>query len=163
MTYEAKTTDLSSALCSEDSPTSNKAETPRRRRTIKDAEAMLDRELDLSPTEKRQAMMRIRRAPQPRREARRIIEHCRAGVVGDVCRHNGTVDLSDAQELRVKLVNRDDGIWPPQRTTLHELECQIAKGEITPAQFRAKAAVLLAMPQALPKSFRKVEATYLQE
>ncbi len=163
MTYEAKTTNPCSALGGEHFPVLNLPETPRRRRTIRDAEGMLDRQLDLSPTEKRQAMRRIRRARQPKREAQRIIEHYRAAVVGDVCRHNGTVDLSDVLELEVKLIRRDGVIGPPQSAMLKRLGCQIAEGSLTPAQFRANAAALLAMVPALPKKFRVAESSYLQK
>ncbi len=67
MTYEAKTTNPCFALGGEDFPALNRPETPRRRRTVKNGETMLDRELDLSPTEKRQAMLRIRSSLQPKR------------------------------------------------------------------------------------------------
>ena len=137
--------------------------TPRRRRTIRDAEAMLGRELDLSPTEKCRIMPRIRAAPQPRREARRIIEYIRSQDVGNMCRHNGTVDQSDVQELLVKLINKYRVIFPPHRTWYMRLARRVAKGPITPAQFRAEAAALLAMKPALPKLFLEAESALLGE
>jgi hypothetical protein len=125
--------------------------------------AMLDRELNLTPTERRQAMLRIRRAPQPRREARRLINHHQSRVVGDVCRRDGNLDLSDVQEIVARIISRDTVICPLQSIMLKRLGRQIAQGSLTPAQFRANAATLLAMPQALPKKCRMAEASYLQE
>ncbi len=140
----------------------NEGPTPRRRRTTQDAEAMLHRALNLTPAEKCQAMLRIRRAKQPKVEARRIIKHFQLEAMAEVCRHDGTVDPSDAQELRIKLLRRGR-IWPPQSTWLLRLERRLAKGTITPAQFRAEAAALLAMKPALPKSFLEAESRFLRE
>jgi len=163
MTYEAKTTNPCSAFPGEGSSVLSKRETPRRRRTIKDAEAALGRELNLSPMEKRQAMLRVRRARQPKREARRIIDHYQSRVVGDVCRRDGDVDQSDLEEIVAALLRRDGVICPPQSTMLNSLGRRIAEGSLTPAQFRVNAAALLAMVPALPKKFRVAESSYLQE
>ena len=98
-----------------------------------------------------------------RQSLRRIIETERAVVVGDVCRHNGTVDLSDLLELEVKVIRRDGVIDPLKNTLLKRLWRKIAQGSLKPAQFRANAGVILAMPPALPKKIRMAEASYLQK
>ncbi len=163
MTYEVKTTNPCPALGGEDFPALNRPETPRRRRTVKNPEAMLDRELDLSRAERSQALARIRRAAQPIRETKRIIEQRRKLALGDVGRRDGNVDLSDLQELVAKVLRRDGLVSPLQSTMLKRLGRQIAQGSLTAAQYRANAAILLAMVPALPKKFRVAESSYLQE
>ena len=137
--------------------------TPRRRRTIKNAEAMLDRELNLNATEKRQAMLRIRHARQPKREAERIILHHQSKAASLTLGHNGTLDLSDVRELEVILVRRDHIIDPVQGAMLNRLACQIARNDISPAKFRAEAAVLLAMSPTQSEKCRIAEARRLRE
>jgi hypothetical protein len=136
---------------------------PRRRRTIKNAQAMLDRELNLNATEKRQAMLRIRNARQPKREAERIINHHQSKAASSTLGHNGTLDLSNVRELEVILVRRNHIIEPVQGAMLNRLACNVARGDVSPAKFRAEATVLLAMSPTQSEKSRKAEARRLRE
>ena len=135
MTYEAKSTTHKSR---------------QRRRTEKDAVALLDGLIRLPPYERRSALKRIRTSRQPGVEARRIANHAkrRAVIIG-----HDEIDLADVQELRVKLLRRDGGIWEPQASLLHQMDASIASGEMDQEVFEESAAVVLGMAQALPKKF----------
>ena len=135
MGYEAKSATLKSR---------------RRRRTEKEAADLLDRETSLSPTRRRHALARIRKSRQPVAETRRIIAQAGrdliAGVGGD------EIDFSDVQELRVRLILRDGGIWAPQASLLHRMDRLIATESMTRDQFEQFAATAWRMPQVLPKT-----------
>ena len=130
---------------------------PRRRRTEKTAMELIDHELHLSHARRQKCLQRISKAPQPKAEAKRIIDQHRKDMVRGLCPVEGEVDLSDAQVLRVKLIRRDKGVWLPQSTMLGKMERQIVTEGMTKAEFQDAAEALLAIPQALPKKFRETE------
>lgn len=156
MSYGTKSTIPTPSNREDDTPVTETEVSPRRRRTIRAAEAVLDRELKLPPTARPEALARIRRARQPVREAKRFIEHCKKVDLGETGRRDP--DLADVRELEVKLIRRDGSIWPPQSTMLNRLASQTAEGLITAEEFRSTAAALWAMPQTLPKSFLRAES-----
>ncbi len=158
MTYETKTTRANPPLPECDASALPERVSPRRRRTIKSALELIDRDTSLSPERRRNARQRIRRAAQPNVEARRIIEQHRKEALPNF--DNETIDLSDAQELRAKLIRRDGGLWNPQRRMIKNTERQIVTEGVTKAEFKDAAATVLAMPQVLGKGFRGAERTY---
>ena len=119
--------------------------TPRRRRTIKSAIELLDRELRLPHARRRQCFQRIRGARQPKREARRLIEQHRKQLARGLV--NGEVDLSDVQEVLVKLIRRDLGICSPHTHTLRRMERIILKKGMTKQEFERMAGTVLGMKQ----------------
>ena len=130
-------------------------ETRQRTRTVKTAIQSLDAAVKLPALKRRQAIERLRNARQPIREVRQIVlSYSREAARGSDVE---AVELFDAQALRVKLIRRDLGIWPPQSTSLAELERRIIDG-ITRAEFDELAAKIWAIPQALPETFRKLES-----
>ena len=145
MAYAAKTTGLGSV---------DSGDSPRRRRTIREAVELLD-EARLTHAKRLSALARIRHARQPKAEARRIVKARRRNVVPESA--NDDLDLSHVQELWAKLVRRDGGVWQPQSMLLARIERGIAGGTMGREEFERLAGVLLSMPQMLPKSFRKRE------
>lgn len=124
-----------------------------RKRTERLATDYLDLNLSLPPGKRLKALAQIRKATQPKREAKRIIEwnNSRGLSAG-----GEAVDLSSAQEVVAKLIRRDGGIWQPQARLVRLLEENILSG-MTRMQFAKAAAVILSMSQVLPKSFLKAE------
>ena len=142
-TYETKSTSLRS---------------PRRRRTEKAAIELLDKEVRLSRKERNSALARIRRARQPIPEVRRIIIHSRRRAVsGDIRNSHDEIDFSDVQELRVKLIRRDGGIWDPQAVMLHRMDVDIGTEGMSRDQFQEQAGLALGMRQALPPRITKTQ------
>ena len=127
--------------------------TPRRRRTEQAAIKSLDGGIKLPAQKRREAIGKIRAARQPSREALRLVKMFHK----ETLKPEREIDLSAAQVLRVKLIRRDGGIWPPQSTCLADLEHRIVAG-ISKAEFTDTAATILAIPQALPINFRKLES-----
>ena len=143
MTYEAKSTDL---------------RPPRRRRTEKAAIEHLDKEVRLPRNERRSALERIRRARQPLRETKRIISNVQQRAVSGVLRtSDDLIDFSDVQELRVKLIRRDGGVWEPQALMLRRMEVDIATKGMTGEEFRERAGVVWGLRQVLPPSARNTQ------
>ena len=146
--YNGKTTHLS--------PPSSTPLSPRRRRTINKAIEKLDRDYRLPPGERVRAIRRIKGAKQPAREAQRIIEHRRKKAVQDI--GEDQIGLSDVQQIRVRIIRRDHGIWPPHEDYLGRMERMVAVGEMERENFKRMAAtVLKSIPQSLSKEFRKAE------
>jgi hypothetical protein len=126
------------------------------KRTIKKAIEYLDREIKLSRRQRENAIEKIKNAKQQMVEAKRIVQQIRKAkfaieIDGDF------VDHSDVQELRVKLIRRDFGLWSPQREFLKRLDKHIAINGMTGDEFLKEAGVLLAIPQALSKKVRMAE------
>lgn len=128
------------------------AKSRQRKRTIRSALSKLDG-LKLSPSQRRECREKIEQARQPGREADRLIQwiQSQASKTGD-----DQPDLSDVQELHVKLCRRDGGVWPPQSRMLADLERAVIDG-LDRETFDNAAAGIWSLPQALPASFRKVE------
>ena len=130
-----------------------KSTTPKsrqRRRTETAAIALLDG-VCLTRGERAAAILRIRRAKQPRGQAKRII----AKAIRKVVAVNGDgIDHADVQELRVKLIRRDGGVWSPQSLMLRRMECRIVGEGMTRQEFDDLAAAVWRMPQVLPSGTR---------
>ena len=120
-----------------------------RKRTERIAIEYLDRNLSLPPGKRRKELVKIRAAKQPKRAAINIIKRHNADGLSV---NSETVDLSSAQELIVKLIRRDGGIYEPQASLVRRLELDIIGG-ISRDEFTKAAAVIIGMPQVLPKSF----------
>lgn len=128
---------------------------PYRRRTLKRAKKIIA-EGGIRGRALTEALESVRLARQPVASAKRIVEcHKKKKLALDV---GDEVDLSDVQEVRVKLIRRDGGIWPPQSTLLGKMERRILTEGMTPEAFKDSAAVVVGMKQALPASFLKQEA-----
>lgn len=127
-----------------------------RLRTEKQALALLD-EARLPAAQRLAAVERIRAARQPLAEARRIIERVRRLQLRGILEGDG-LDLSDVQELRVRLHRRDGGVWSPHADILARMERGIAAGDLDRPTFECMAATLLAMDQAIPASQRRQAA-----
>ncbi len=139
-----------------------KSTTPRsrqRKRTEKAAVDLLDREVRLSRIGRESAISRLRRAKQPTVEAKRIIAQAKRRAVAGQARnaHDG-IGHADVQELRVRLIRRDGGIWEPQASLLREIDVRLATRGMTPKEFHERAALVWAMPRALPRRTMQAEA-----
>ena len=121
--------------------------TPRRRRTIKSAIELLDRELRLSPDKRQQYIQLIRRASQPKREARRLIEQHRKNLARGLVSDEKEIDLSDVQEVLVRLIRRDLGICSPHTNYLRRMERIILMDGMTRQEFELMAGTVLGMKQ----------------
>ena len=131
-----------------------KSTTPKsrqRRRTEKAAIALLDGAC-LTRGERVAAILRIRRAKQPRAQAKRVVAKATREIitVGD-----GDIGLDNVQELRTKLARRDGGVWSPQSDVLRRMECRIAGEGMTPQEFDDLAAAVWRMAQVLPGGTRQ--------
>lgn len=127
---------------------------PQRRKTEKAAVNFLDGEVRLRRTERLRALDMIRAAPSPKVAARQIIRRHNLRIVGGLAQDKAT--RGDYQELQDKLIQRDMGIWYPQTAILRGILEEIDEG-MTKERFAERSAVLLKMPQALPKTFRAQE------
>lgn len=130
--------------------------TPRRKRTIRTAKAIIDGS-SLPIGRRRFAYRSLRRAGQPVREAKRIVQQYEADVIGVERDADQLVDLSDVQELRVKLIRRDYGIWSPHTDYLARMENDILTDGMSWEEFKRRSVVVMKMVQPLEKSFRKAE------
>jgi hypothetical protein len=130
--------------------------TPRRRRTLKTARRVING--STIPAGRRpSAYQRISKASQPIAEANRIVVQHKADRNGLELVRDGEVDLSDVQELRVKLIRRDKGIWSPHTDYLHRMERDILTKGMTKDEFKRRSATVLKMEQWLNKKFRHAE------
>lgn len=132
---------------------------PRRIRTEQKARAII-REAPLKGDHMTEALRFVRGAKQPVREARRIVQRALTTKNGMEVPIGAELDLSDAEELKVKLIKRDLGIWPPHSNYLLRIMKDIISGSITKAEFERRSAVLLGMEQPLSKKFRVAEHKY---
>ncbi len=94
---------------------------------------------------------RIRAARQPVVEARRIAQAIQRASLPEI---GDGLDFSDIQEIRVRLIRRDGGLWPPQTDMLANLDRLLASGELSHEIFENMAVTVLGMPQALPRTCR---------
>ncbi len=102
---------------------------------------------------------RIRNAKQPKSEANRLIRRLQGELVEGVFSNDNYLDLSDVQELRVKLIRRDRGIWPPHSDYLTKMEYMILDGSMTPKVFKEMSGLALnrkRFPPTGPKQDKKV-------
>ncbi|MEL0108352.1 MAG: hypothetical protein VW802_15590 [Rhodospirillaceae bacterium] len=121
-----------------------------RRRTEKAAITLLDKQIRLRALRRASAIKQIRNAKKPLTKAKQLIRHYSRSTLYK--ENTGSIDLSDVQELRVKLIRRDGGIFPPQTDCLSKLEIQIIEGEVLKKEFQETAAEILNMPQVLSKA-----------
>ncbi len=128
--YKAKTTGVRS---------------PRRRRTEREAIALLDGAQRLSGAARDHAIDRIRRAKQPAAEAKRILDHLARDAVAGIVQAD-EIDFSDVQELRVRIVHRDLILDSPQASFLARMERDIAAKGMTKEVFLRRAEVLFSEP-----------------
>ena len=136
----------------------------RSRRRTESAAIELLFEVRLAPAQRRSAIDRIRRAPQPTAEAKRIVAHAareavRRALNGNDLRPGAEVDHSDVQELRAKIIRRDGAIVEPYASLLRQLDGRIASDGVSRREFEEVASSLWAMPQALPKKKIQSENT----
>jgi hypothetical protein len=129
---------------------------PRRRRTLKKAFEIVDK-IYRPGERRREAYESIRRSKQPVRRARLIAKDFLKEQSNIPINMDTDVNLSDVQELTVKLIRRDFGIWSPQREYLMKIERTIVTVGMTREVFETEAATLWSIPQILPKKFRQNE------
>jgi hypothetical protein len=128
----------------------------RRRRTLKAARDILNG--SAIPAGRRpSAYQRISKARQPVTEAKRIVDQHETDRHGLELVRDREVDLSDVQELRVKLIRRDKGIWSPHTDYLCRMERDILTKGMTKGEFKRRSATVLKMEQWLNKKFRHAE------
>jgi len=96
-------------------------------------------------------------ASQPIAEAKRIVVQHKTDRHGLELVRDREVDLSDVQELRVKLIRRDKGIWSPHTDYLYRMERDILTKGMTKGEFKRRSATVLKMEQPLNKKFRNAE------
>ncbi len=132
--------------------------TPRRKRTLQEAKRLVDGS-SLPINKRRYAYRSLRRAKQPVREAKRIVQRYEADKHKLNKEPLRAVDLSDVQELRVTLIQRDLGIWPPHTDYLRRMELDILTIGMTWDEFERRSVEAMKMEQALEKAFRKAEKT----
>lgn len=161
MPYKPKSTTQRCSDRQADTRADEKRVSPRRRRTLKEAKALLDRELSLRPDARRQALKRVHRAKQPNIEARRIIRQHQYLDLGR--KGNEEFDLLDPQELRKKYLRHHGCIDSPQRMLLEWIEAEIVEGCRSNAEIKSMAAELLRMPLVLPKGLVESERNLLIE
>ncbi len=130
----------------------------RSRQRRQSEKAALDhlRKHKLRPGEWESAVRRIRRAPRPVTEAKRIIARAQRAAVDALFDHDD-IDLSDVQELRAKYIRRHGLIDQPQGFLLARMDEQIVKSCMTKAEFAHFSAALFseAMKPALPTRIRR--------
>ena len=123
-------------------------------RSVRAAIDILNRVATLPSAPRHHAVLRIQRAKRPSREARRIIDHWRKNAASVPAEQ---LDLSDAQEIRVRLIRNHGGLWEPHRTMLATIEKRIVAGDIDSEEFREAAGRLVTLEPALPKGFADTE------
>jgi hypothetical protein len=134
---------------------SNQPRSRQRQRAEQAAIRLLDAAVRWPAQQRGAALQRIRRAKRPTVEARRIIaahqRHEARRVVGD----HDTIGYADVQELRVRFIRRDGGIWDPQASLLRDMDKRITSGGMTVEEFEGSAAAVWTMPQVLPEGARE--------
>ena len=125
---------------------------PRRIRTEKEALKYLnDNAPNLLGDRRQSASARIRSAKQPNVEAKRIVEKLRLEKYSEVAA-NDRVDLSDVQELRVRLFRRDGGVTEPHSSLLLKLEIDILTVGVSPQEFKRHSALIMSLASYVPKN-----------
>ena len=157
-TYEAKLTNPTPRDSGVGKGTPEKGLSRQRRRTLKDAVAILDAEIPIMSERRMKAVQRVRRSRRPVTEAKRIVAAYRREGAPEI--EAGSLDQSDVQEIRVRLLRRDGGLWPPQSTILHRMERGVALGTMSVPKFKAMAVMVLNMPQAFSEKFRIAEKRF---
>jgi len=117
--------------------------TPRRSRTLRAVRARIEKEVPRKHWD--DVFNRVKDERQPNRALTRLL---RAGNLASVV----AVDFSDIQEMSVKLIRRDGGLWNPQRALLNRIEWHVATGNLADAAYLLDQA--WQMEQVLPKSAR---------
>ena len=132
-----------------------KLRSPQRRQSEKAALDLL-KKARLRPGEWESAVRRIRRAPRPLTEAKRIIARAQRAAVDEQFDHDD-IDLSDVQELRAEYIRRYGLIDQPQGFLLARMDEQIVKSCMTKAEFAHFSAALFseAMKPSLPERVRR--------
>jgi hypothetical protein len=139
--------------------------TRQRRRTEKEAINLLDKDGCLTPGRRKNAIQRIRHAKQPKAEVRRILWQFRQDTIRGLVSNDNELDLSDVQEVRVRLIQRDHGIWPPHTDYLQRMELMIIRGTLTPEAFKRMAATVLdrkLFPQPLSAKLRRANSVSIK-
>ena len=122
---------------------------------------MLDRAGCLTPSRRRNAIHRIRHAKQPKAEVKRTLWRFRQDTISGLVSNDNELNLSDVQEVRVRLIHRDYGIWPPHTDFLQRMERMILQGTMTPKIFKRMAATVLdkkLFPQPLSEEWREAQS-----
>jgi len=134
----------------------NDSLSPRRRRTEQDAKSIL-KGAGLQDRQMAEALRHLQTVKQPIRFANNLVQRATNAKKGMEVKAGAKLDLSDAQELKTKLIKRDFGIWSPHSDYLRRIVEDILSGKITKAEFEKRSAVLLSMDQPLSEDFRKAE------
>ena len=137
-------------------PKSTNPPTPRRKRTERAARKVINGSV-IPARCRASAYQRISKARQPIVEAKRIVDQHETDRHGLGVLRGQEVDLSDVQELRVKLIRRDKGIWSPHTNYLHRMERDIISEGMTKGEFKRRSATALKIEQPLSKKFRDAE------
>ena len=137
-------------------PISTNPPTPRRKRTERAARKVINGSV-IPARCRASAYQRISKARQPIVEAKRIVDQHETDRHGLGVLRGQEVDLSDVQELRVKLIRRDKGIWSPHTDYLCRMERDILTKGMTKGEFKQRSATVLKMEQWLNKKFRHAE------
>jgi hypothetical protein len=129
-----------------------------RRRAIKEALATLDGSVRLTPSRRHYAVHRIQQARSPKVEAKRLIQGYRQGAVA----LSTQPDLSDVEELRVRLIRRDHWLDPQVRRLLGVLDRAVACG-LSRSEFQRRVAVIVQLKPTMPVAWRKAEAVLARD
>jgi len=121
---------------------------PKVSKAVRAAQALLTREVPGRFPGRADALRSIARAAQPMTRAKQLVQFLLTRGQNAAV---SEVDLSDTQELRVHLVNRDGGLDPLQAGMLHRLELKVLKG-MTRAAYLAQANRISGMPPAFSKA-----------
>src|SRR5512134_961099 len=124
-----------------------------RRKAIKEALATLDGSVRLTPSRRHYAVHRIQQARSPKGEVKRLIRGYLQGAVAV----SNQPDLSDAEEVRVRLIRRDHWLDPQVCRLLGALDRAVARGLAHP-EFQRRVAVILQLKPAMPAAWRRAEA-----
>ena len=120
--------------------------TPRRRRTESAAVKYLNENVTLPRSVRSGALREIRAAKQPMTVARRFVRDYSLTATG-------SVDFSDVQELKVKILRKHGVVDTAFQMGLNRLDRMILAG-CDRREFNRVASIILNMPCVLPKSER---------
>ena len=110
------------------------------------------------------AERRIFNARQPRAEAKRLLAYHEREKARKTIPVKHEIDLSDVQELRVRLIRKFGALYPsdPQVILLTKIERQVAEGMMTKRKFQILAATLMKMTLPTSDRARRKEELRLQ-
>ena len=137
---------------------------PRRLRTLTAALDII-KPLKLRGKKLQEAEERIFNAKQPKAEAKRLVKYHEREKSKRNTPLETEVDLSDAQELRVKLIRKLGCLYrsDPQAMLLGKIELKIADGTMTKASFQKLTAAALKMEiRDVDRKQRKSEAKWIR-